>query len=651
MAIDRKSLKEHVLKCGKETIDAYRMRFKNLDENQKRFDALRSTACLNDDVKRTPWVGAANVGIPLEQFVVYTLQSRFLKAEFGVDPSCRVSPWDLPYSESIQRYINWELYTEMELFMEKLLWYQGMLVDGDKIIKTVIDREEVMYDDDTILFFDENDQPLISEETGAPVEAESEDQPDIFDPVRMKTYKPAEAVNKKNRLIYYGPKAINIPAKCFLVPQNADNINPSKLEWNIHEFWRPYGWVHQKAEQYPNLFDRDEVLALKKDKDKSRAMKEDYKMKSLGIDFKTKTKMFKFHEWHGRWEDDKGDVHELVALVCPDEKRFLGYVSNRFFFKTGRRQFVHYTAFPQDGKFWGRSVPDIMRGIRSMMDALVNGGLDENTLRRHPPILFNLKQSGFDPTEHKFGTGKAWGLNNISQDMIRYMEMPQSGTVDSFEYEQLLFSIIQKIFGISDLSMGGAGSKASSITGPTAKTASGIASLLQESNIRFNVYIYLLQKYSNPELALQVWKHFTMNRFGIMEESKQLNKPRDVFDPIMKLSEDEINHNFEYTFPGNTDTINPMMEQQSVMAIDKILIQQQNPYFVQDADLVNQWTQQTLNAFGSKLKIKSVDEFRKYVATEKSNARQIIQKARQEQVVQPQGQEDAGDLIGAGSMQ
>lgn len=649
MSIDKKQLKEHVLKCGKETTEAYKLRFRELDEWQKRFDARRSTASLDDDIKRYPWQGAANVGIPLEQTVVYTLQSRFIKAEFGLDPSCVVQPYDLPYAPAIQRFINWELYNEMELFIEKLLWYQGMLIDGDKIIKTVVDKEEVYFDDDTVLYFDEDDNPLLSKETGSPVEAESEDVPPVYDAVKMKEYKAKEAVLAKNRTVYYGPRTINIPAKCFLVPQNADNINPSKLEWCIHEFWRPFGWVHQKSEQHPEMFDKEEVRAMRKDKDKSRAIQEDPRMKASGIDFKTKTKMFKFHEWHGRWEDDDGHTHELIALCCPDEKRFLGFVPNRFYFKTGRRQFVHYCAFPQDGKFWSRGVPEILRGIRSMLDALVNTGLDRNSLHGNPPLLFNLKMSGFDPTEHKFGPGKSWGLRNITPEMIRVLELPTS-PMNDFEYEQLLFSIVQKVFGINDVGMSGTRGLGGSVAGATSKTAHGVAQLIQESNIRFDVYIRMLQQWSNPELALQTFKHFAMNRFSIMKEADKhnLNKPKEVFDPIMKLSDDEINKNFEYSFPGNTDTINPIVEQQSVTALWNLFGKAGVPMVSDDPEVMNRLIQQSFNCFGSKIKIKTVDQYREMMATEKKKATNIREAALKKEMNLPGGMgEQEGQLLGA----
>jgi hypothetical protein len=636
--IDKDDLKEHVLKCGSDSKDSYKGRFKLLDEWQKRFDCLRSTGSLDNDVKQSPWIGAANVGMPLDATIVYTLVSRLIKAEFGVDPSINVRPYDLPSSPVIQRMINWQCYSEMDLFIQKILWYQGMAVDGDKIVKTVVDKEEVWFDDDSIVYLNDQDEPYLSKETGAPLEAESEDQPSIFDPINMQEYKPQKATISKNRCVYYGPRAIAIPAKCFFVPQNADGIDPSKLEWNLHEFWRPYGWLHQKAKQNPEMFDQHEVDELKKIKDKSRARDEDSKMKTLGIDLKTKTKMFKFHEWHGKWEDDDGNTHEIIALAAPEQKRFLGYISNRFFFRTGRRQFVHYTLFPQDGKFWGRGVPEIIRGIRSMLDTLFNTGLDRGALYNNPPLLYALKQSGFDPSEHKFGPGKSWGLLKLGEDMIRTLQFPTSGSTNELEYQQILYSVVQRLFGITDFSLGGAGQKGigGTISGATSKTASGVASLIQESNIRFDVFVRLVQQWSNPELALQIFKHFCMNRHSIMDHRDQLNKPSDIFDPIMQLSEDEINHNFEYQFPGNTGTINPIIEQQNVQALMQIA-KMGVPMISDDPDIMNELARQAFNAYGSRIKIKSLDEYRKMMATEPQKAKKIRSDAMKQEMGLPGG--------------
>lgn len=637
MSIDKKELKEYILKVGKESIEANKPRLKNLDEWTKRFEALRSTASLDDDVKKTPWRGASNVGIPLDATVVYTLHARLVKATWGVDPVMNIRPFDLPYAPAIQRYINWQMWEEMSMFMPLMLGYQGMLIDGDKIFKTCVDREEVFFDDDVVYFLNEEGEPYLSPDTGAPVEAENEDQPAIIDPVNFQMYKAKKYEDIKSRIVYYGPKTIPIPIKQFHVPQDADNIDPSKIDWCLHEFWRPFGWIYSKSQQNPELFDKDAVNALRKRKDDTREMPEDKKMQVLGIDLKTKTKRFKFWEWHGRYEDKKGKSHELIALMAPDEKEFFGYVDNRFYFRTGRRQFVHYTAYPQDGRFWGKGVCEWMRGIRSMMDALSNTGLDRTALYSNAPLLYNMKQSGFDPSEHKIGPGKTWGLNNIGPEMIRTLDLPQNDSM-SLNREEMLFTIIQRLFGISDYSLGASGQRGVGGKGnASSKTASGIAQILQEGNIRFDVLIKQVQQEANPEHAKQIFKHFIMNRFSIMEESKELNKPKDIFDPIMQLSNDELNKNFEYVFSGSTSTVNPIIEQQQVSYLYETLGKGGNPFVSDDPDVMHELTEEMLNAYGSRIKIKSVDEFRKMSATEPNKAKKLKEDAMRQEMGLPGG--------------
>lgn len=636
MGIDRKKLKEFILKQGKEAVESNRTRLKNLDEWGKRFEALRSTACLDKDVKQSPFYGASNVGIPIDATVVYTILARLVKATWGVSPEIGVRPSDIKHSEPLQAYINWQMWSEMKLFIPMMMWYQGALIDGDKIVKTAIEKDEIFFDDDTLLFVNSKGDPYVSKETGAEVEAEDEEQPSIFDNENGEVveYKPKMVKDfKRSRVVYYGPKAINCPTKHIIVPTDADTTNPSEIEWIIHEFWKPYWWVAQKAEQYPEIFSRDAVANLKKNKDKDRAMEQDEKLKVLGVDQKTKTKRFKFWEWHGRYEDDKGDAHELIALSAPDEKEFMGYVPNRFYFKRGRRQFVHYTCFPQDGKFWGKGVPEWLRGIRSMLDAQINTGIDRDTLYDNMPIIFDLLNSGFNPSEHKFGVGKTWGLRKITPDAIRRLENSPSPQ-NSILREEMMQDIIQKLFGITDYSLGAQGRRGQA---PGAKTSGGMAQMIQEGNMRFDVIIRLVQQESNPELAYQIFSHFCMNRYSIMKE-KNLRKPKSIFDPIMNMSEDELNSDFEYEFKGNTQTVNPQIEQQAMVSLYELFTKTQNPFVMQDPDAVHDLTEGVINSSQVKcFRIKSVDDFRKMSATEPKKAQQIVQGATK---AHQQGQEE-----------
>lgn len=623
--IDKKELKDYINKEVKDSVEANRDRVRNLDEWTKRFEALRSTACLDDDIKRKPWNGASNVGIPLDATVVYTLQARLIKATFGADPAITMRPNDLPHSEHLQRYINWQLFEEMRIYMDLLMGYQGMLIDGDKIFKTIIDKQVSYLDDETILYVDEHGEPYMSPETGSPVEAESEDHPSIFDPKTLKEYKPRKTPTDKERTTYYGPRLVNIPTKHLIVPTDADDTDCSKVRWICHEFWRPYGWIYNKSQQNPELFDKEAVRKLRKEKDQDRAVDEDEKARTLGIDMKTKTKMFRFYEWHGTYEDEKGRGHELIALMAPDQKQLMGYVPNRFYFRTGRRQFLHYTCFPQDGRFWGKGCVEWLRGIRSMLDALINSGLDRTALFSNPPMMFDEKTSGFDPAEHKFGPGKSWGLRDINK--VKLLDLPSPENV-SLVREEMMFSIVQRLFGINDYALGSAGQRGvGGHATATSKTASGINSVLNEGNIRFEVLIRQVQEVANPDLAMQTFKHFIMNRHSIMKE-KGLNKPKEVFEPVMKLNEDELNQNFEYVFKGNTSTINPVQEQEQAVGLYKLFTESKNPFVVSDPDVIHDMTDMILNSYNVRgLKIKTKDEYRKMAATEPNKAKEVQEQA------------------------
>lgn len=130
-------------------------------------------------------------------------------------------------------------------------------------------------------------------------------------------------------------------------------------------------------------------------------------------------------------------------------------------------------------------------------------------------------------------------------------------------------------------------------------------------------------------------------------DKHNLNKPKEIFGPIMELSDDEINKNFEYSFPGNTDTINPVVEQQNVTALLEIA-QKGVPMIADDPEVMNQLARQAFSAYGSKIKIKSVDEYRKMMATEKQKATNIRKKAvSQEQQTSGGMGEQEGELLGA----
>ena len=109
------------------------------------------------------------------------------------------------------------------------------------------------------------------------------------------------------------------------------------------------------------------------------------------------------------------------------------------------------------------------------------------------------------------------------------------------------------------------------------------------------------------------------------------------------MSEDELNADFSYEFKGNTQTVNPQIEQQQMENLYMLFTKTQNPFVMQDPDAVHDMTEAVINSCQVKaFKIKSVDEFRKMSATEPQKAKQIgedalkaHQKGQQEEQQEP----------------
>ena len=67
-----------------------------------------------------------------------------------------------------------------------------------------------------------------------------------------------------------------------------------------------------------------------------------------------------------------------------------------------------------------------------------------------------------------------------------------------------------------------------------------------------------------------------------------------------------------------------------------------------DPDVMNQLITQSFNAYGSNIKIKSVDEYRAMMATEKDKAKKIMTDAvKKEQGLPQGGGQEESQLLGA----
>ena len=116
----------------------------------KRFESMRSTSSLDQDIKTWPWKYAANIGIPVDATAIFAMLARIMRAEFGIFPYLSakgIGESDIESEIPMSDYMNWLFTEKMRILMDKNLTYQDMLIRGDVIVKTLHEERIVHYEE------------------------------------------------------------------------------------------------------------------------------------------------------------------------------------------------------------------------------------------------------------------------------------------------------------------------------------------------------------------------------------------------------------------------------------------------------------------------------------------------------------------------
>ena len=573
------------------------------DESSKRFDAIRSVMSLDADVMTRPWRGASNIGVPVDATAVYTILARLVRGVFGIKPiivAMPTGPSDMDKVPVIERYMHWELIEEMRVFLDVVLAMQGALVSGSRVGKTTWERDEIAWEEDVFYLVSQTTgRPMFEPGTTTPIEVEASSR-GATDPMTGEAFVPKPSRASRSRLIANRPALHIRPIKQVIVSQDADHPDPSRLDWMVDEYWQPFSWFARK-EAMDVPIEEGALGKLRSLKDAKRN-RERQSAAPPGIKPRMDTKRFHVHEWHGRFEDENGVEHELVALVLPDEKLLFSWVPNEFFRQTGRRQFVHWCPIPRDGAFYGRGIPEMLRGLRSFLDGDVNQAINRGHLFNNPPLLYNKSTSDFDPARHRFGTGVSWGLRDINA--VRLLDLPRREDA-AFAQREFVFALIERFLGTRDFRIGAQQTPGVPTSGAASKTATGIRQLAQEANIRFDLILQIAQQWTHPELARQVFWH---NRFNVTEE-KVFAVTEQTDNPFEKIGPEVFGANPDFLFKGNSYNTDKAQEREDVMFLYQLVVSGNNPFLMEDPDLMQRVTQDTFNTYDRPdLRVRSLPE-------------------------------------------
>lgn len=168
---------------------------------------------------------------------------------------------------------------------------------------------------------------------------------------------------------------------------------------------------------------------------------------------------------------------ECIIFICVKPQLFLGAFRLSDVLWTGQRPLMelHYHRVP--GRLYSMGVMEIGKHLSAELDTIHNMRVDVG-FATNLPFFFYRTSSAFDPNDIELIP-----LKGIPVDNIGDVQFPQMQNVTSFYHqeEQLLYSLIERVFGVTDLFLG-----VSPTQGAAARHATGFVGTQQEALSRMS---------------------------------------------------------------------------------------------------------------------------------------------------------------------
>lgn len=460
-----------------------------VDAWTKRFEAIRSIQGLDygDDPdkfpKLEPWKWSSDVGIPIEAITIRAIIARFIKTIFQT-PICNITgrgQSDREGSKVVQEYNEYSLRDEMNFERQYYDILMDTCLDGDGIGHLIEADEDYEWEETYFtLLHPETEEPIPDPSTknefdeewpnGYPIEVDENFQPTADLRTGLLPQVKEITITKKDK-VYFGTKLIPIDPRNLVLPEGANNSDYDELPFLGEKLEKNWHWLDARTgEVEDGGYDEDAVQRIKPNTD-SKKVSTVPKIKLLQVNAKI--------EMPTNVNESKTKIREVIALYALSSGDLLGWILNPY---RGRRQYYHWQIMPMPHRARGKGIPEFARGIRDLVDSLLNNMVNRDTVNSHPPFVYD-EASGFDPEIHEFGPQEFWGVTDKTKlgrlDMGNYSEARSQWIIE------FTLGMIQKLFGVNDYTLG-------SDSGTQNKTARGIQAIIGEGNFSFDTMISLL---------------------------------------------------------------------------------------------------------------------------------------------------------------
>lgn len=468
--------------------------------------------------KTFPWPGCSNFNVPLVMTAIETLKPRLIDGVLGETPPIRVVPTkaaDEDRKDKVETVLNWQIQSEMNLAPTVAQSAHLFLLPGVVVAKTYwfLDRKKRKFkrsfplDTDIPAILEAifgSTQPKGLKRTGEMdwegfIPVPSYEGEDLQVRIKLKNLPHEWQVLVERDEVFERPKVDLIEPPDFIVPAKG-GPEPGDQPWCMQ---RQY-WDEAKLRGLVSLnrlyADRvQELLTVHHGQPKGDQPQMDSGMYRTGIDLtegiegqgpsNAKRWTYEILEDYRRYDiDGDGVEEEIITWFCRDlQGKILGWDYLDNVYAHGRRPFRVGKYFEIPFRFYGLSLPEVIKGVQDEINAIHNQKVDFATIKTMP-WGFKRASSTIPPIAQRIKPGEFIDLDDPQKDVF----IPQWGGDGNLwgAEEQTLNQYAERLLGLTDLSLG----RQPNRVGAT-RTAKGTQTLLSEAGLRFKVALQSFQRF------------------------------------------------------------------------------------------------------------------------------------------------------------
>ena len=316
--------------------------------------------------------------------------------------------------------------------------------------------------------------------------------------------------------------------------------------------------------------------------------------------------------------DGDGIFEENVFWVRESSRRCLGYTPYKYMHM--QRPFVALAPIPRPGKFYGKSVCELLRTVQEELNAQHNQRNDQITVRLSPPF-YRVRTADVRDQDHRTGPDAEWIVDTPKD--VGFIEMPDV-LPSSWQEEGLVANYGTMVIGQSNPMMG--------VQASSRRTAKEIQQTSSSSNVRLDLMAARIR-----QAAKQVfWQiHHLKLQYG--PETQEITAQVNGAPQRLKIDKKELALDYDLGIAGMGGPLDKQGRQQEMMLVYSMLTQ--NPIVANNPMHLYACTRMVLEAIGVadiQSLIGTPEELQQQIQQQQGGqqqAQQAQQKAQQDKLV------------------